>query len=334
MKFLTKRKSILFFQPFKIQNLHGACPMCSKLTFKHSSFSLFRISHFALLIILTSSLLATGKLNVAVIGQAPELRATLEGVMANTDFAQPVERTQINALLKEMKLGQLGVLKEGTYAKAGETLGAPYIILVEKDSFKLVHTQSSRILGSWSGYSDSSSEELLAILEREKAFQELANLKSSGKRDYKIEVTNAVGSKDNGGAAIGEELRVEFIIRSKQEKFAYVTILVYGQDGSVVQLFPNKYQSDNKTATNTEFVFPAVDSPKKYKLLASTPVGEDTMIVIASDSSVSLEDAIPQGIYKGNTKSLIGTKGITLQLDKSGKMKYDVSRVIFAIREK
>lgn len=281
-------------------------------------------------------LTANGKLHVAVVGQVPELRASLEAAMTKTDFIQPVERTQIDKMFQEMKLGQQGILKEGTYAKAGETLGASYLVLVEKgsSSFKLVHTQSARILGSWSGLNDVSTEELLTILEREKAFQELANLKSSGKRDYKIELTNAVGSRENGGAAIGDELKIEFIVRSKEEKFTYITILVYGQDGSVTQLFPNKYQADNKIATNTEFAFPPPDAPKKYKLLASTPVGEDTMVVIASDSPVGLDNASPQGIYKGNSKSLLGTKGITLQLDKTGNRKYDVSRIIFAIREK
>ncbi len=129
-------------------------------------------------------------------------------------------------------------------------------------------------------------------------------------------------------------MQVEFIVRSKQEKTAYVTILVYGQDGSVLQLFPNKYQSDNKISTNTEFQFPPKDAPKKYKLLASTPVGEDTMVIIASDTPVVLENSVQQGIYKGNTKSLAGTKGITLKLDTNDKMKYDVNRVVFAIREK
>ncbi len=288
------------------------------------------------LIFLSLPLFAVGKLTVAVIGQQPELRSNLESAMTNTDFVQVVERTQIDALLKEMKLGQQGILKEGSYAKAGQTLGASYLVLVEKasNSFRIVHTQSSRILGSWSEWNNASTQEFLAILEREKSLQELANLKSPGKRDYKIEITNAVGSKDNGGAILGDELRVEFIIRSKQEKFAYVTILVYGQDGSVTQLFPNKYQSDNKVPTNVEFAFPPPDAPKKYKLIASNPVGEDTLVVIASDSSVALDNATPQGIYIGNSKSLSGTKGITLQLDKSGKVKYDVNRTIFEIREK
>ncbi|MBP7283401.1 MAG: DUF4384 domain-containing protein [Leptospiraceae bacterium] len=288
------------------------------------------------LFLVNTSLFAAGKLNVAVIGNEPDLRAKIESLLANTDFLQPVERTRIDSLLKEMKLGQQGILKEGTFARAGESLGAQYLVLVEKgsNSFKIVHTQSSRILGSWNGLTELTSEEFLAIFEREKAFQELASLKSSGKRDYKIEVTNAIGSKDNGGAVIGEELKVEFIVKSKQESLAYITILVYGQDGSVTQLFPNKYQSDNKISTNVEFQFPPKDAPQKYKLLASNPVGEDTMVIIASDTPVVLPNSVPQGIYKGNTKSLAGTKGITLQLDKTGKMKYDVNRVTFEIREK
>ncbi|HNK91554.1 MAG TPA: DUF4384 domain-containing protein [Leptospiraceae bacterium] len=260
-------------------------------------------------------LFANGKLTIAVIGQEPNLRANIESTITNSDFLQAVERNRIDTMLTEMKLGQQGVLKEGSYAKAGETLGASYIVLVEKNSnaFRLVHTQSSRILGSWTGWNDKSSQEFLTILEREKSLQELANLKSAGKKDYKIEVTNAIGSKENGGVKIGDEIKIEFIVKSKKEKYAYVTILVYGQDGSITQLFPNKYQSDNKIETNIDFSFPPPDAPKKYKLIASQPIGEDTMVIIASDSSVALEDGSPLGIYFGNTKSLKGTKGITLQ---------------------
>lgn len=298
--------------------------------------SKFQIKHYLFLVLFSCPIFADGKLTVAVIGQQPELRSELESTISKTDFLQPVERTRIDSLLTEMKLGQQGILKEGSYAKAGLTLGASYLVLVEKssNSFRLVHTQSAKILGSWSSYTDSSSQEFLSILEREKALQELANLKSPGKRDYKIEITNAVGSKDNGGSVIGDELKLEIIVRSKKEQYAYLTILVYGQDGSITQLFPNKYQSDNKIATNTEFVFPPANAPKKYKLIASTPIGEDTMVVIASDSSVALENASPLGIYMSSTKSLLGTKGIALQLDKTGKVKYDVNRIVFETREK
>lgn len=294
------------------------------------------LAKFIVILIFSLPVYAGGKLNVAVVGPEPDLRAKLEDLMVKTDFVQPVERTRIDALLKEMQLGQQGVLKEGTYGQAGETLGAAYLILLEKDSttFRLVHTQSGRIMGSWGGFSDASSEELLALLEREKSFQELAGLKAPGKKDYKVVITNAVGSKENGGAVIGEELKIEYKVTSKQEKFAYVTILVYGQDGSVTQLFPNKYQSDNKINTNEEVSFPPANAPRKYKLLASAPAGEDTMVVIASDTSVGLENAAPLGIYKGTTKSLSATKGLTLKLDKTGKMKYDVNRILFETREK
>lgn len=283
-----------------------------------------------------NSIFANGKLTVAVIGSESDLKANIESVITKTDFLQAIERNRIDAMLTEMKLGQQGILKEGSYAKAGETLGASYLVLLDKNSnsFRIVHTQSSRILGSWKRWEDGSLQELLSVLEKEKSLLELANLKSAGKKDYKIEIVNAIGSKDNGGAVLGDELKLEFVVRSKKENFAYITILVYGQDGSITQLFPNKYQSDNKIATNTEFKFPPPDAPKKYKLIASQPVGEDTMVVIASDSSVALEDGTPQGIYFGNTKSLKGTKGITIQLDKTGTVKYDVNRIVFEIKGK
>jgi hypothetical protein len=94
------------------------------------------------LLFFASPILSNGKLTVAVIGPQPDLRAEIESAMSKTDFLQPVERTRIDSLLTEMKLGQQGVLKEGTYAKAGNTLGASYLVLVEKGStsFRIVHT--------------------------------------------------------------------------------------------------------------------------------------------------------------------------------------------------
>ena len=71
------------------------------------------------LFLVNTSLFAAGKLNVAVIGNEPDLRAKIESLLANTDFLQPVERTRIDSLLKEMKLGQQVILKEGTFARAG-----------------------------------------------------------------------------------------------------------------------------------------------------------------------------------------------------------------------
>ncbi|MCB1141499.1 MAG: DUF4384 domain-containing protein [Leptospiraceae bacterium] len=295
-----------------------------------------RFFQFILFAFISTSIVSANKLNVAVVGGDGDSRSQIENKLLSTELFQPVERTKIEKLFKELKLGQTGFLKEGSYPKAGEFLGVHYLIILDETgkNFRLVHSGSSKILGSWPNLRTDSIEDLIQLLEKEKSLQELARLQSSRKNDFEIEITNSVGSRDMGGAKFGDELFLEMIVNSKTEKYTYITILVYGQDGSVMQLFPNKYQSDNKVETNKEFQFPAADSPKKYKLIASPPAGEDTLVIIASNTPTVMDDkASTLGIYKGSENSFSQTKGISLQLDKTNS-KYGIERVIFEIREK
>ncbi|MCB1190576.1 MAG: DUF4384 domain-containing protein [Leptospiraceae bacterium] len=284
--------------------------------------------------------LINGKLMIAVAGGSSKFMTAIEGKLLKTDFAQPVERKQLNKLLKESNLEQSGLVKDGP--KIGKTLGAYYIVLFDNHkstSFKLVQVETTRILGAWESYTEKNVSELLNILEVEASLIQLINLKSPNKKT-EIELMEVFSNAEleNEGVKFGEPIEIEYTITSKIKE-VYVTILVYTMDGAIVQVFPNKYQSDNRVPSNTELKFPPENAPGKYKLLAAPPEGYDKIVVIASEKPVVLpqkervslgKNGMYQGIVGGSWK---GTKGVRLSLQKVGG-NYDVRQLTLNIREK
>lgn len=275
---------------------------------------------------------ASGKLAVAVIGE-PGKKAEVEAALAASQSLQPVEREKMDRLLGEIKLGQSGVLKEGTYTRAGEISGAEYFVMIEKDSaMRLVHVQSSKVLSAWKKEDSSAVDDLVSRLETEKTLKDLFHLKGAGTKDFLIDITNASAARENGGAVFGEQVKIELMIKSKKHDKAYLTMLYYGQDGTVLQIFPNKHDRDNRVDTNKEISIPGEKKP--YSIVASPPAGTDTILLIASDSPVGLQadSASFAGPYMVQKKGLKGTKGLEIQLNKN--VKYGISRILFDIREK
>lgn len=275
---------------------------------------------------------ASGKISVAVIGDS-EKKAEVESALLKSESLQPVEREKMDKLLSEIRLGQSGVLKEGTYTRAGEISGAEYFVMIEKDSaMRLVHAQSSKVLGAWKKEERSAVEDLVGRLETEKTLKDLFHLKGAGTKDFMIEITNASAAKENGGAVFGEQVKIELIIKSKKHEKAYLTMLYYGQDGTVLQIFPNKHDRENRVETNKEISIPG--EKKSYSIVASPPAGTDTILLIASDSPVGLsaDSSSFAGPYMVQKKGLKGTKGLEVQLNKN--VKYGISRILFDIREK
>lgn len=263
-----------------------------------------------------SSIFASGKLNIAVIGES-SVRSEIESKLVGTDYAQPIEREKLEAVFREIKLSQSGVMKEGTFVKAGEMSGADFFIMAEKDrSFRMVHSRSGKVYGSWKEGNPSAYSELSERLEAEKLMRDLVmqNEKSKG---ISIEEVSSFDSR----IMIGEYIKVVLKVTSRSEemKKAYVAVLYYGQDGSILQIFPNKYDTDSQVDINQEFTIPRDE--RKYRLRAALPAGEDTMVIIASDVPVGLtgENSSYVGPYLMQKKSSKGTKGISIQLNK-GKM--------------
>lgn len=276
-----------------------------------------------------SSADASGRLNIAVLGES-QVRSEIESKLVGTDFAQPVEREKLDAVFRELKLGQSGILKEGTFVKAGELSGSDFFIITEKDrSFRLVHSRSGKVYGSWKEGNSSSYSELSERLEAEKVMRDLVQLNEKS-RKLKIHQESSF----EGKILVGESIKLVLKLSSASEtlKRAYVTVLYYGQDGSILQIFPNKYDTDSLVDINQEFTVPRDE--KKYRLQADHPAGEDTIVIIASDVPVGLtgENSSYVGPYLMQKKSSKGTKGISIQLNKGNVTA--VKKIVLNIQEK
>ncbi len=171
--------------------------------------------------------------------------------------------------------------------------------------------ESDTLLGDWNANWEN---EFSGIWKRELNLKEILRAKPEGKSKFKIEIRNALGTKENGGAKLGEELFLEILVRSEEKESCFFSLLHFDPLGNVTQLFPNKFSPDGKVMTNQEFRFPSLDLPKKYKLIASEPIGDDTLVLLASELPISFASKQVSGIYQTSSNANSVTKGIKRQL--------------------
>jgi hypothetical protein len=132
-------------------------------------------------------------LRVAVLGQPEEIRLKVESSLMNLPYCKVIEIQNRAVLLKEISLGQTGILDETRIAKAGKLLGAEKIITVSKkdniSSIRMIDIESGVVEGIW--YSENSSldkdfsqsalliKKMLEGLVMNRALTELKSIESS-----------------------------------------------------------------------------------------------------------------------------------------------------------
>lgn len=183
----------------------------------------------------------------------------------------------------------------------------------------------------WSGQN---SEKLSQYWKREIFLKNLLRIRSEEALDVQIEVSQAVGLKETGGAKLGEDMFFEFVFRSATLPNIYVTMFLWERDGYITQLFPNRYDTNPLVKTNQEWRFPNPDTPKKYKMVASEPIGEDTILLITSQAPFpSLPEGSLNGIYLREKETNQATKGIKREL-LDRKLNFKLNRYILEVNEK
>ncbi|MCB1157863.1 MAG: DUF4384 domain-containing protein [Leptospiraceae bacterium] len=296
----------------------------------------FLLLFIAAIEISAAPILQNGKFSIAVLGDKPELVSNMEKAFLETEYIQPIDRKKIQALMKEIKLGQAGITTGAP--EAGKMLGASYFVVFEKNSvaFKLIESETAKVLGSWDSYTKRSLNQLLQILEINACLYELLSLKSGKyKSDIEIYDVFSIASEEYEGVVFNEKINIEYKLRSKKQK-VYITILAYFSDGTLIQLFPNRFHKDNLLESNKEHKFPPENTPEAYNLLAGEPAGVDTVILIASESPVGLPSNYLEkfDIYSGTTTNKVhATKGMRISLEKI-KGKYDIQRIRILVKDK
>ena len=247
------------------------------------------INHIYLLISILSLLfspIVADDLRVAVLGQPEEIRLKVESSLMNLPYCKVIEIQNRAVLLKEISLGQTGLLDETKIAKAGKMLGAEKIITISKkeniSSIRMTDIESGVVEGVWFGDSSSSEKDLssntsllkkmLEGIAMNRALSELKSIDSSLKVSLQIPKTTFKN---------GEELTFEVY----SEESGFLTLIDIQPDGSIVQLLPNKTGMSNKINAGQSYIFP---DKSRAKLYITPPFGKDTLRAIVSKEPLQL----------------------------------------------
>ena len=218
--------------------------------------------------------------------QSEEIRLKVESSLMNLPYCKVIEIQNRAVLLKEISLGQTGLLDETKIAKAGKMLGAEKIITISKkeniSSIRMTDIESGVVEGVWFGDSSSSEKDLssntsllkkmLEGIAMNRALSELKSIDSSLKVSLKIPKTTFKN---------GEELTFEVY----SEDSGFLTLIDIQPDGSIVQLLPNKTGMSNKINAGQSYIFP---DKSRAKLYITPPFGKDTLRAIVSKEPLQL----------------------------------------------
>lgn len=120
----------------------------------------------------------------------------------------------------------------------------------EKPDYCFYYETGFRGWKLWEGSSDfvvwsgQNAEQLSQYWKREIFLKNLLRIRSEEALDVQIEVSQALGLKETGGAKLGEDMFFEFVFRSATLPNIYVTMFLWERDGYITQLFPNRYDSN------------------------------------------------------------------------------------------
>lgn len=295
--------------------------MINPIVFLFSIFSLLPFS------------IGANELRVAVLGQPEEIRLKVESSLLNLPYCKVIEIQNRAVLLKEINLGQTGILDDSKIAKAGKMLGAEKIITVSKkeniSSIRMTDIESGVVEAVW--YSQSLEKDvtlntslikkMLEGLVMNRALAELKSIESTIKVSIKIPKSSFKN---------GEEL----IFEINSQESGFLTIIDIQPDGSIVQLLPNRLGMANKIVAGQPYIFP---DKTKSKLIISAPFGKDTLRAIVSKNPLNLfkKDEL-DGESISTVKSGLGSllsKGIFLKFQSVPSGEWGIAEISFTTNE-
>ena len=171
--------------------------------------------------------------------------------------------------------------------KFSESKNAEYIIEGSQNNIKVIRSKGNITLGSFEN-TDSSLDEFQSLLDAESGYVSMIAYRNNGNNDHKISDLFSKAEIGKEGARVGESIELEFVYRSKSKKNGYLSIFLFTTDGTIAQIFPNKYDPDNLLLPNDNYKFPTSRAKKPYKIEASPPIGNDRLILILSENPLPL----------------------------------------------
>lgn len=203
-------------------------------------------------------------------------------------FIRMIERSRLKDLIREIELGQTGLIDDATAAKVGKVHGLQVMIVgtIRRDNItaRAIHMETQRVISSASVTALSGvralGEELASGIEVFLAKENLKSLRNdSPEIDLRFWVSSISRGKGfditpnrRGRIRIGEKV----VFRFQSSQSGYLTIVDIQPGGDVVVLFPNDAQPSNRIVSGRLYSIPS--DQDAFEITVSEPVGTDTLV--------------------------------------------------------
>jgi hypothetical protein len=208
--------------------------------------------------------------------------------LSHYDFINIIERANLQELIREIELGQSGLIDDATAVKVGKVHGLQIMIVgtIHQDRItsRAIHMETQKVISTASvvGLSDIKrlGEKIASGIEAFLAKENLKRLRNdSPDIDLQFWVTGISKGKGSditpdksGRIKIGEKV----IFKFKSSQSGYLTIVDIQPGGDVVILFPNDAHPSNKIESGRLYSIPSENDT--FEITVSEPVGTDTIV--------------------------------------------------------
>ncbi len=208
--------------------------------------------------------------------------------LSHYKFITIIERSNLKKLIREIELGQSGLIDDATAVKVGKVHGLQIMIVgtIHQDRIisRAIHMETQKVISSTSvdGLPDIKrlGEKIASGIELFLAKENLKRLRNdSPDIELQFWVTRITRGKDfditpdkSGRVKIGEKVVFKF----KSNQNGYLTIVDIQPGGDVVILFPNDAHPSNKIESGRLYAIPSENDA--FEITVSEPAGTDTIV--------------------------------------------------------
>ncbi len=226
--------------------------------------------------------------------RSKEVLSDIISGLAGYRFIDLIERAETDKLIKEIVLGQSGLVDEKTAAKAGKVHGLQLMITGtisrNRISARVIDIETQKIITAASVEKAAGSllaDRLASGIEVHLAREKLKSLRNESREiDLKFWIENSSGKKieSRGTTKIGEKVVFNF----SSNRNGYLTIVDIQPGGDVVILFPNDMHPSNQIEAGRHYRIPSGNDT--FEITVSKPAGTDTLVAFFTVNRVKWLD--------------------------------------------
>ena len=296
-----------------------------------------------LFFLLTSSLFADAVGVLPFTAEKAEDGVKVAGMVQSALIAKKkfkfVEKIQLDSALNEIALSKTGIVKSDDAMELGKMAGASVLILgeVAHDKEKKIYTVSSRIVKTETGVviagTLKSSPDINKAATAVAAFLEemLSIYVLMDNPDSPFIVKLKLDGGKNPKYKIGDKVKLTFRVESKdvELKECYIKIYDIDSDGSIIQIYPNKFSEDRKIKLGKDYVFP--EEADDFEWQISGKPGFEAIQAVAVRLDVAFFKSEGDSFRKLGNDNAALYRGIVTKLKKAKLGDFSAERISYEI---